>query len=228
MARVARINDLYRAETGRQRTAFVDCYGCQQNEADAERMRGMLVQMGYAMAPDEHGADAVVINTCAVREHAEMRVLGNVGALSHDKKARPDMIIAVGGCMPQQESMSARLRRSFPMSISCSARTPSGVCRKCFIPSSSRTTASLTSKTRTATLPRASPSCVRTTSAAGSASCTAATTSARTASSPTCAAANAAAVRGGARRSARAAGRRLPRDQPAGPERQLLWPRLRL
>ena len=114
MQRVARINDLYRAETGRQRTAFVDCYGCQQNEADAERMRGMLVRMGYAMAPDETEADAVVINTCAVREHAEMRVLGNVGALSHYKKDRPDMIIAVGGCMPQQESMAARLRRSFP------------------------------------------------------------------------------------------------------------------
>lgn len=114
MARVARMNDLYRAETGRQRTAFVDCYGCQQNEADAERMRGMLVQMGYAMAPDEREADAVVINTCAVREHAEMRVLGNVGALSHYKRARPDMIIAVGGCMPQQENMSARLKRSFP------------------------------------------------------------------------------------------------------------------
>ena len=114
MARVARINDLYRAETGRQRTAFVDCYGCQQNEADAERMRGMLVRMGYAMAPDEREADAVVINTCAVREHAEMRVLGNVGALSHYKKKRPDMIIAVGGCMPQQERMSNKLKRSFP------------------------------------------------------------------------------------------------------------------
>ena len=114
MARVEVINERYRAETGRQRTAFVDCYGCQQNEADAENMRGMLIRMGYAMAEDEKDADAVVINTCAVREHAEMRVLGNVGALSHYKKDRPDMIIAVGGCMPQQERMSQKLKRSFP------------------------------------------------------------------------------------------------------------------
>ena len=136
MARVARINDLYRAETGRQRTAFVDCYGCQQNEADAERMRGMLVQMGYAMAPDEHGVDAVVINTCAVREHAEMRVLGNVGALSHDKKARPDMIIAVGGCMPQQESCLLYTSRS-SQAAACAAsrstwRTPRALRRTGF------------------------------------------------------------------------------------------------
>lgn len=111
---VARLNDEYTVRTGRRRTAFVDCYGCQQNEADAENMRGMLLEMGYEKAPDETEADVVLLNTCAVREHAELRVLGNVGALSHYKKQRPDMIIGVGGCMTQQESMADKLKKSFP------------------------------------------------------------------------------------------------------------------
>ena len=59
--------------------ALVDTYGCQQNEADSERIRGMLEEMGYAFTQVEAEADVIVINTCAVREHAEMRVLGNVG-----------------------------------------------------------------------------------------------------------------------------------------------------
>ena len=114
MERVRRLNAEYMDATGRTRAYFVDCYGCQQNEADAETMRGMLREMGYAAAPDETQADIVLINTCAVREHAELRVLGNVGALSHCKKARPDMIIGVGGCMTQQESMAEKLKKSFP------------------------------------------------------------------------------------------------------------------
>lgn len=112
--RIAKLNDEYTVKTGRRRSAFVDCYGCQQNEADAECMRGMLREMGYEQASDDSEADVVLLNTCAVREHAEMRVLGNVGALSHFKKARPDMIIGVGGCMTQQASMAEKLKKSFP------------------------------------------------------------------------------------------------------------------
>lgn len=111
---IAKLNDEYTARSGRRRSAFVDCYGCQQNEADAECMRGMLREMGYGQAIDEQEADVVLLNTCAVREHAQMRVLGNVGALSHCKKARPDMIIGVGGCMTQQASMAEKLKKSFP------------------------------------------------------------------------------------------------------------------
>ncbi|MCD7837818.1 MAG: tRNA (N6-isopentenyl adenosine(37)-C2)-methylthiotransferase MiaB, partial [Clostridiales bacterium] len=59
--------------------ALVDTYGCQQNEADSEQIRGMLRRMGYAFTEEEGEADVIVINTCAIREHAEMRVLGNVG-----------------------------------------------------------------------------------------------------------------------------------------------------
>ena len=61
--------------------AFVDTYGCQQNEADSEQIRGMLADCGYGMTDTEEGADCVVFNTCAIREHAEQRVFGNVGAL---------------------------------------------------------------------------------------------------------------------------------------------------
>ena len=78
--------------------ALVDTYGCQQNEADSEKLRGMLKRMGYEMTTSEADADVIVINTCAVREHAEQRVLGNVGALVHTKKAKPSQIIALCGC----------------------------------------------------------------------------------------------------------------------------------
>ena len=94
--------------------AKVDTYGCQQNEADSERLRGMLSRMGYVFTQDEFEADVVVVNTCAVREHAEMRILGNVGALSHAKKARRDMIIAICGCMVQQKHMVEKIKKSYP------------------------------------------------------------------------------------------------------------------
>ncbi len=93
--------------------AFVDTYGCQQNEADSEHIRGWLAEMGYGFTQDEFEADVIVVNTCAVREHAEMRVLGNVGALNHTKKNKPGQIIAVCGCMVQQEHMAQKLKNSF-------------------------------------------------------------------------------------------------------------------
>lgn len=100
---------------GRSPLAMVDTYGCQQNEADSEKLRGYLALMGYGFTQDEFQADVIVVNTCAVREHAEMRVLGNVGALNHSKKARPGQIIAVCGCMVQQEHMAQKLKQSYPV-----------------------------------------------------------------------------------------------------------------
>ena len=93
--------------------AFVDTYGCQQNEADSEHLRGMLREMGYSFTPDEAEADLILINTCAIREHAEHRVLGNVGALVHTKRAKPSQIICLCGCMMQQESVAKKIRSSF-------------------------------------------------------------------------------------------------------------------
>ncbi len=110
----AQIYDLLHADIARP-LAMVDTYGCQQNEADSEKLRGYLAEMGYGFTQDEFEADVVVVNTCAVREHAEMRVLGNVGALNHTKKARPSQIIAVCGCMVQQEHMAEKLKKSYPI-----------------------------------------------------------------------------------------------------------------
>lgn len=81
------------ASRGRTPRAFVDTYGCQQNEADSERIRGMLRASGYEIADTEEGADCIVINTCAIREHAETRVYGNVGALVHTKARHPEQKI---------------------------------------------------------------------------------------------------------------------------------------
>lgn len=103
------------ASEGRQLLAMVDTYGCQQNEADSEKIRGYLAEMGYGFTQDEFEADVIVVNTCAVREHAEMRVLGNVGQLNHSKKQRPGQMIAVCGCMVQQEHMAQKIKRSYPV-----------------------------------------------------------------------------------------------------------------
>lgn len=68
-------------------------YGCQQNENDSERIRGMLFEMGYGFTEDKEEADLILFNTCAVREGAELRVLGNVGALKHLKARKPETVI---------------------------------------------------------------------------------------------------------------------------------------
>ncbi len=93
--------------------AFVDTYGCQQNEADSERIRGYLAEMGYGFTQDENEADVIVINTCAVREHAEDRVLGNVGALVHTKRRKPSQIICLCGCMMQEPHVEAKIKESY-------------------------------------------------------------------------------------------------------------------
>lgn len=94
--------------------ACVRTYGCQQNVADSERIKGMLAQMGFGFTEDPEMADFILFNTCAVREHACDRVFGNVGALKHIKRRRPEVIIAVCGCMVQQPHVAEKLRESYP------------------------------------------------------------------------------------------------------------------
>ncbi|MCL2368414.1 MAG: tRNA (N6-isopentenyl adenosine(37)-C2)-methylthiotransferase MiaB [Oscillospiraceae bacterium] len=106
------IRALFR-ERGVTPSAFVDTYGCQQNEADSEIIRGYLGEMGYTFTDTEQGADLIVINTCAVRENAENRVWGNVGALIHTKREKPEQIIVLCGCMAQQESVAKKVETSF-------------------------------------------------------------------------------------------------------------------
>ncbi len=94
--------------------AFVHTYGCQGNVADGERLEGMLVESGYELTDDLNSADLVLYNTCAIREHAEDRLIGNVGALKVIKKQRPSMKIVLCGCMMQQEWAAEKIRKSYP------------------------------------------------------------------------------------------------------------------
>ncbi len=102
-----------------ERFAMVDTYGCQQNESDSEVLRGYLRAMGYAITDDEEKADVIVVNTCAVREHAQMRVFGNVGALSHIKRVHPERIVVLCGCMAQSEAIREQVKRSYRMVDLC-------------------------------------------------------------------------------------------------------------
>ena len=94
--------------------AYVETYGCQQNEADSERIRGLLIESGYAITDKAEGADVVVMNTCAIREHAEQRVFGNLGALTHTKRRHSGQKIFLCGCMAGQEKVVARIKNSYP------------------------------------------------------------------------------------------------------------------
>ena len=103
----------YYESKGKTPLALVETYGCQQNENDSERIKGMLFEMGFSFTDDEEKADFILYNTCAVREGAEMRVLGNIGALKRIKEKRPELIVGICGCMMQQESMSKRIKSKF-------------------------------------------------------------------------------------------------------------------
>ena len=93
--------------------ALVDTYGCQQNEADSERIRGYLERMGFGFTDDAEQARIIVINTCAIREHAEQRVFGNLGALVHTKRRHPEQIICLCGCMAQEPHVADKIRQSY-------------------------------------------------------------------------------------------------------------------
>ena len=108
-----RIAALWQIE-GRTPTAYVETYGCQQNEADSEKLRGYLVQCGYTIQKEAEGADVVIMNTCAIREHAEQRVFGNLGALTHTKRRHPEQKIFLCGCMAGETKVSERIKKSYP------------------------------------------------------------------------------------------------------------------
>ena len=103
----------YWQDRGKAPTACVDTFGCQQNVADGQRIMGMLQTMGFTFTDEPAQADLVLLNTCAVREHAEKRVYGNLGALTHTKKANPAQVICLCGCMAQQPSVAKKVRESY-------------------------------------------------------------------------------------------------------------------
>ena len=89
-------------------------FGCQMNVHESEKIAGMLENMGYAPTENKEKADIIVFNTCAIREGAEDRALGNIGNLKKMKKANPNKIIAVAGCMTQQKQVAEKLFKTFP------------------------------------------------------------------------------------------------------------------
>ena len=112
-------NDAVRDSTGRPLTACVKTFGCQMNEHDSEKLRGMLKRMGYDIVPDflmGDGAtvpDVVLFNTCCVRENAEDRIFGQIGAIKGAKRLKSDMIVAVCGCMTEQGWVVDRIKKSY-------------------------------------------------------------------------------------------------------------------
>lgn len=93
---------------------FIVTFGCQMNVHDSEKIAGILETRGYTPAKDKEEADIIVFNTCAIREGAEDRVFGNVGALKKMKKQRPNLIIVVCGCMTQKEQTAITMKEKFP------------------------------------------------------------------------------------------------------------------
>ena len=99
---------------GREKKAYTKFYGCAQNEADMETIRGMLEKMGFGFTDEPENADIIVINTCAVREGAEDRIYGNVGAFKKLKEKNRDLIIVICGCMTQRPEPAEKLKKSYP------------------------------------------------------------------------------------------------------------------
>ena len=102
------------AGEGKPRFVFVETFGCQQNEADSEKLLGLAEEMGYRKTDDSGQADLILINTCAVREHAELRALSAIGNCKRLREAKPDLIIGVCGCMTAREVRVERLKKGYP------------------------------------------------------------------------------------------------------------------
>ncbi|HBE78585.1 MAG TPA: tRNA (N6-isopentenyl adenosine(37)-C2)-methylthiotransferase MiaB [Firmicutes bacterium] len=93
---------------------FITTFGCQMNVHDSETLAGLLTSLGYSPASLIEEADIILFNTCCVRENAENRTYGNIGALKALKQARPELIIGMCGCMVQQPSEVAKIKQSYP------------------------------------------------------------------------------------------------------------------
>ena len=99
---------------GRMPKAQVRTFGCQQNVADSQRIQGMLALMGFGFTDNPDEADLIVFNTCAVREHAQDRVFGNIGALKKWKREQPHRKLILCGCMAQQPTVAQKVKNSYP------------------------------------------------------------------------------------------------------------------
>lgn len=100
-------------KVGLGKTYKIDTYGCQGNEADSETMAGILELMGFAKTDEEHQADVIIINTCAIRENAENRIWGELGRLKAYKRQNPNLILGLAGCMAQEENVVERVLKKY-------------------------------------------------------------------------------------------------------------------
>lgn len=107
-------NDRFALENGFRKGAFVMTFGCQQNEADSEKIAGMAESMGYEIISSPENAYLIVVNTCAIREHAELKALSTIGQYKHIKQKNPELVIAVCGCMVTQEHRVNDIKFKYP------------------------------------------------------------------------------------------------------------------
>lgn len=96
------------------KTYKIMTFGCQMNENDSEKISGLLKNMGYTPEEDVHKAGVVILNTCSVRENADVRVFGNLGTFKFVKKVNPDLVLAVCGCMMQQPEIVKKIKEKYP------------------------------------------------------------------------------------------------------------------
>lgn len=110
----AAIKEINRLLGDKERKAYIRSFGCQLNVSDGEKIKGQLKKMGYSFTEDEHEADLIILNTCAVRESAEDRVFGIVGSMKKLKELKPSLIIGIAGCMTAQSHIAERIKKSYP------------------------------------------------------------------------------------------------------------------
>ena len=103
----------YEMSQGRALRYFIQTFGCQQNEADSEKIRGILADLGLAQGQGYEDADLVLINTCSIRENADQRLFGHLGELKALRSKRPSLKVVVCGCLPTQAEQNAKIRESF-------------------------------------------------------------------------------------------------------------------
>ncbi|NLK65467.1 MAG: tRNA (N6-isopentenyl adenosine(37)-C2)-methylthiotransferase MiaB [Tissierellia bacterium] len=106
-------NEQFFITNGRRKTYHILTYGCQMNEHDSEKISGMLTSIGYKETDDDKKADLVIFNTCLIRENAELRVFGKLGEVKGLKRNKPDMLVAVCGCMMQRQEIREKVLKKF-------------------------------------------------------------------------------------------------------------------
>jgi tRNA-2-methylthio-N6-dimethylallyladenosine synthase len=107
------ISEIRELILGQGKKACVITFGCQQNEADGEKMAGMLSSMGYLLSDNCDECDIILVNTCAIREHAEAKALSLLGRFKSIKKKNPELILGVCGCMAAESHRAEMLKRDF-------------------------------------------------------------------------------------------------------------------